>query len=113
MDRFHEEDDWETDGNPKIKWIMTGIAILLIAIICLIYILQQKSEHPAEESDPAVSEQQEEQREQQPAEEQDMTGEAILPESVTGQDDPLMQLGDQAQEGLFYPMSYGVSSSGF
>ncbi len=42
-----------------------------------------------------------------------MTGEAILPESVTGQDDPLMQLGDQAQEGLFYPMPYGVSSSGF
>lgn len=99
MKRFHEEeDDWETDSNPIIKRIMTAVAILLIGMICLIYVLQHKQEHPAEESEPAVSEQQAEPAGQE-AEEEETAGEAVLPESEVGQDDPLMQLEDQAQEG--------------
>lgn len=111
MKRFHEEeDDWETDDNPKSKLIMTAVAILLIVIICLIYVLLQQSEPSAEErdtavseqqvgeSDPAVPEQQTEQ-EQQSAEEQDTAGDALRSESGIGQDDPLIQLENQAQEG--------------
>ena len=112
MKGFQREDDWETDGNPKLKLLMPAVAILLIVIICLSYILLHKSGQQSQDNDSAITGQQiqdndsansgQQIQEDDPApasraEEQDAAGEALPSEME--QDDPLTQLENQAGEG--------------
>lgn len=111
----HNEEDWETDEYPKIKLVMTGGAICLIAVICLIYMLMHRSGQDAPENDPAVTVEQQnpgndsaaimEQQNPEEATESRLGDESVGDvlssdeNEVIEQDDPQMAVENQAQEG--------------